>query len=199
MTRWRSNSANGCVPAEPSRNPWAATAATACARSRRSSRPASRHVVADGRVKLDERLEQLRRDVRGELAARFGAKDASPRAGARSNVSASRSMYSSSMPTVNGAPAAEAMVADVRGGCELRHQIGSGSISIAPHGHSCTHSAAALAVVEVERVRVRAAGLELDDGVVGADAVAVVAREAAAARQAAAGLEQRGRRRRGRR
>src|SRR4051794_29872058 len=52
---------------------------------------------------------------------------------------------------------------------------------------------AALAVVEVERVRVRAAGIELDHGVVGADAVAVVAREAAAAGEAAARLEQRGR------
>src|SRR5918995_6590482 len=53
--------------------------------------------------------------------------------------------------------------------------------------------AAALAVVQVDRVRVRAGGIELDDGVVGADAEAVVAGEAAAARQAATRFEQRGR------
>src|SRR5688500_15227779 len=53
--------------------------------------------------------------------------------------------------------------------------------------------AAALAVVEVDRVAVHVGGsglAQLQHGVVGADAVAVVAGEAVAAREAAAGLEQ---------
>src|SRR6476661_4910742 len=51
--------------------------------------------------------------------------------------------------------------------------------------------AAALAEVVVELVRVRRTGSGLDHGVVGADAVAVVTREAVAARQTAPRLEQR--------
>ena len=49
-------------------------------------------------------------------------------------------MYSSSTPTVYGGASAEAMVEDARWGGELGHQIGSGRISIAPAGHSVTHS-----------------------------------------------------------
>ena len=58
---------------------------------------------------------------------------------------------------------------------------------------------AALAVVEVDLVGVGPGLVELDHGVVRADAVAVVAREAVAARQAAPGLEERVGLRRGRR
>ena len=100
-------------------------------------------------------------------------------------------MYSSSTPTVYGGPAPKRWSRTLGGGCELGHQIGSGS-HLDRAGRAFLHAQrAALAVVEVERVGVRAAAVELDHGVVGADAVAVVAGEAAAAGQAAAGLEQR--------
>jgi hypothetical protein len=59
---------------------------------------------------------------------------------------------------------------------------------MAPQGHSAAQRPHPLAVVVIDHVPARA---ELDDGVVGAGAVAVVAAEAVAAGQAAAGLEQR--------
>src|SRR4030095_11771879 len=73
--------------------------------------------------------------------------------------------------------------APFRGSDGLRHHLDRAARTF---GHAY---AATLAVIEVEGETL--AGAELDHRIVGTDAIAVVAFETVAARQAAAGLEQR--------
>ena len=72
---WLSNRLNGWVPAEPSQQ-----ALRLDRLDRVPAHPAQllagvRRVAADRRVELDQRLEQLGRDLLGELAAGLGLQD----------------------------------------------------------------------------------------------------------------------------
>src|SRR4051794_785776 len=101
-------------------------------------------------------------------------------------------MYSSSIPTVYGAPVPKrwSRTSNAAASSDISDRL---RLHLDRPARALLHAQrAALAVVEIEGVGVRAARLELDHGIVGTDAVAVVAGEAAPARQAAPRLEQRG-------
>ena len=179
------------MPAEPSRAPGRARrVATAWRRSRRSSRRASPTFAHTPVWNSTSDSNSSGDDVRRRTPRRPRRPGAPPRAG-RGRTSPGRGACTPPRP-----PRCTAARRRI-GGRRRWPAAASSDIRSAPArsrspGRAFLHAQpAALAVVEVERVRVRAAPVELDHRVVGADAVAVVAGEAAAARQAAAGLEQR--------
>src|SRR3954453_22783437 len=102
-------------------------------------------------------------------------------------------MYSSSIPTVYGAPVPKrwSRTSNAAASSDISDRL---RLHLDRAARALLHAQrAALAVVEVEGVRVGSDRVQLDDRVVRTDPVAVVAREAAPARQAAARLEEGGR------